>query len=167
MATEQWIESATRRASKPVSAGDLADDQALAGAGITYGTDDAESAAAERVVRRMLNRHRCQAPQRLAEAKQAGSDLLMADVRNYPAAYCTDPRHDEDAELLAEALQWLGLRPTPPPARRSDAITARPKHRVKRGTCPQCEKRTNLRADGSIGAHQSCPGEGLRPKEAA
>lgn len=156
MATEQWIASAARPDKiKAVGAGFLADDHALAGAGITYGTDAAESVAAEMFVRRVFNRHDCRAARRRAE------DGRMDWVRT--RYECTDPRHEADVAAMAEALQWLGLRPTPPPARRRDAITARPKARRRRGRCAECGRRQDLRADGTVRAHGGCPGEGQPP----
>jgi len=162
VATEEWIASAARpdRGGKPVGAGFLGEDHMFGG--VTGGLDRAEAAAAERVVRRMLNRHTCQAPRRLAEARAAGWRMLVDDIRAHPSAYCGDPRHDDDAALLGEALQWLGLRPTPPPARRRSPVAAyrRPE---RRGVCPECRRRQGLRVDGTVGAHGGCPGEGAQP----
>lgn len=103
MATSEQIAAAAKGPSKPTGAHLLGDSHALAGAGITYGLDDTESAAAERMVRTMLNRHDCQAPKRLAEAERAGWQVIVDDVHEHPGAYCDDPRHDDDAALLGEA----------------------------------------------------------------
>lgn len=163
MATEQWIASAARPDKiKAVGAGFLADDHALAGAGITYGTDDAESVAAEMFVRRVFNRHDCRAAKRRAE------DGRMDWVRT--RYECTDPRHEADVAAMAEALQWLGLRDTPRRKRRADAITARPPADARRGRCPSCRRIKNLRKDGNLTAHRTpggtpCSGEGERPIE--
>lgn len=165
MATSEQIDSAARGDRVPGNVGRLLDDHALAGAGLTYGVSTGQAAAAEAWVRKTLNRHACGAPRRLAEAERAGRTDLADDVRARPAAYCGDPRHGEDAALLADALQWLGLRPTPRPVRRSDAITVRAKRKEQRGRCPECGKRQGLRADGTVRGHGGCPGKGEQPKE--
>lgn len=146
-----------------VGAGFLGEDHVFAG--ITGGLDQGDAAAAERAVRRMLNRHGCQAAALLAEAVERGWQNKAARIRQNPAAYCNHPRHGEDALLLGEALQWLGLRPTPAPVRRRDAVTARPKQRERRGRCRGCGKRQAIRVDGTVRGHGGCPGEGLAPKE--
>lgn len=163
MATDAQIGAAARGDSKPTGAGFLADDHLLAGA--TLGLPDDEAGAAEMFARIIANRHRCGAPRRLREAQRTGNQALIADVARNPAAYCTHPAHDEDVEWLGEVLQWLGLRPTPAPVRRRDAVTARPKHRERRGRCRECGKRQAIRADGTVRGHGGCPGESQPPQE--
>lgn len=140
----------------------------LGGASIPLG--GGEKTDTELFVRRRSNRHACQAPTRLAEAERAGWQQMADDVRAHPAAYCTHPRHDDDAAAMAEVLQMLGLRPTPRPVRRSDALTARPRAERRHGRCPVCRRVKNLRKDGTVSPHKAggapCDGEGQRPEEA-
>ncbi|WUI02079.1 hypothetical protein OHR68_09815 [Spirillospora sp. NBC_00431] len=105
MATSDQIDAAAalgRRAKAPSSDTFMTGAHALGGA--YAGQGDPERAAAEMFVRRVMNRHDCQAARRHAEDQRMGW-VHMRYV-------CDDPRHDEDVAALAEALEWLGLRPT-------------------------------------------------------
>lgn len=157
MATDAQIGAAVAAGRKPTKGDGFVENRArhqLGGASAPIPDD--EQAAAEMFVRRAFNRHNCQAPRRRAEDERMGWARMQ-----YP---CDDPRHDEDVAAMAEALQWLGLRPTPRPERRSDALTARPKAQRRNGRCPVCERVKALRADGTLGVHQAggrpCDGEG-------
>jgi hypothetical protein len=152
MALRSQIDAAARKEKRPVGAGRLLDDHAIAGVGQTYGIDDDDRDAAEIALRRMANRHDCKAPALIRKAVAAGQGDFAADVQANPARYCGDPRHNDDAEALAEALQALGLRDTPP--------TRTP---TPRGRCPVCGRRRELRADGTLASHGACEGAGRRP----
>lgn len=113
MATSDQIDAAAalgRRTKAPASDAFMTGAHALGGA--YAGQGDPERAAAEMFVRRAMNRHDCQAPKRLAEAERVGWQGIVTDVTANPGAYCDDRRHDRDAAAVAEALEWLGLRPT-------------------------------------------------------
>jgi hypothetical protein len=87
VATYEWIESAAHAGSRrPVGEDFRAATHTLGGAYAQQ--DDPERHDAEMFVRRRFNRHGC------------------------PGAHCDHPRHDEDVTAMAEALEWLGLRPT-------------------------------------------------------
>lgn len=59
--------------------------------------------AAHRMVRRLANRHNCQAPARLRA-------LHATSIRPVnPAQLCDDPRHSDDVTAANTVLQMLGL----------------------------------------------------------
>ncbi|WP_141576192.1 hypothetical protein [Actinomadura sp. WMMA1423] len=164
---QHLTERAQQRNAKAVGGNDLVGQHTLAGAGATYGIDDAVSAAAEAWVRKFANRHDCPAPALLREAVERGWHNKAARIREDPAAFCYHPRHAEDAAFAAEALEWLGLRPTVYLWVSTDEIASRPRA-ARYGRCPECRLRRNLRRDGTIGSHagrdgEACPGKGAKP----
>lgn len=163
----QHLTQRAHRQTRGVGGNDLAGQHTIHGVGATYGTDDAVSAAADAWVRRFANRHNCQAPALLREAVEQGSHNTAEQIRANPAAFCNHPRHAQDAALAAEALEWLGLRPTLHTKGAAKVIA--PRTRAARyGTCPACHRSRYLRRDGTVGAHTArdgdpCPGKGTKP----
>lgn len=164
---QHLTQRAHTRNGKAIGGNDLAGQHTIHGVGATYGTDDAVSAAADLWVRRFANRHGCQAPALLREAVEQGWHNKAEQIRENPAAFCSHPRHAEDAELAAEGLEWLGLRPTVYAWVQVQEVATRPRA-TRYGICPKCGRSRYLRRDGTVGAHTArdgdpCPGKGAMP----